>query len=168
MSHLNQLQFVASVKARYPHMFCGRSVLEVGSMDVNGSNRPFFTDGSYLGIDICPGKGVDQVCYVWDVDGQFDVVLSTECLEHDPTWPRTVATMASKVRPGGLLLITCAGTGHGEHGTRKHPIAGMASDTDYYRNVDPHDILSQLVLSEWAEFSAARIKMDTQFFGIKA
>jgi hypothetical protein len=59
-----------------------QSVLEVGSYNENGSVRELFT-GSYLGVDSQPGPGVDEIR-----DGenlgteQFEVVISTEMLEH--------------------------------------------------------------------------------------
>jgi hypothetical protein len=42
MSHQQQLDFVASVKAQFPEYFSQAKVLEVGSLDINGSVRQFF------------------------------------------------------------------------------------------------------------------------------
>jgi SAM-dependent methyltransferase len=37
----------------------------------------------------------------------FDVVVSTQVLEHLPHWARDVAGMSDLLRPGGMLYITC-------------------------------------------------------------
>ena len=47
-----------------PADVAGREVLEVGAFDVNGSIRPFVESlqpGRYVGVDIAPGPGVDEV-----------------------------------------------------------------------------------------------------------
>jgi hypothetical protein len=71
--------------------FDGKRVLEVGSKFVNGSVRPlierFCSPRDYVGVDIEPGKYVDVVlpaeklvnCFGPE---SFDVVISTELLEH--------------------------------------------------------------------------------------
>src|SRR5690606_19424692 len=105
--------------------FRGTRVLEVGSLDLNGSVRSNFSGCDYLGIDVAAGPGVDLVCQGQDYDapdGSFDVVTSCEAMEHNPYWRETFANMLRLCRPGGLILMTCATTGRGEHGTtRKHP-----------------------------------------------
>lgn len=86
--------------------------LEVGSMNVNGSVRPFFT-GRYLGVDIAPGPGVDLVMDMGEFDGTLDsdwtVVVSTECLEHVRRPWRAVAQMANLCEPEGHVIITARG-----------------------------------------------------------
>jgi hypothetical protein len=70
--------------------FNGRSVLEVGSLDVNGSLRPLLEEvcpRTYVGIDIITGPGVDQVCSAEQLIERFgaelfEAVVSTEMLEH--------------------------------------------------------------------------------------
>jgi SAM-dependent methyltransferase len=88
-----------------------RAVLEVGSYDVNGSVRPFFT-GSYVGVDMRAGPQVDMVAYADALpfdDESFDVVVSTEMLEHDPRPWRSLDEMARVLRHGGVLLLTARG-----------------------------------------------------------
>lgn len=41
MSHQQQLDFVAAVKAEFPEHFSQTKVLEVGSLNINGSVRQF-------------------------------------------------------------------------------------------------------------------------------
>jgi SAM-dependent methyltransferase len=39
--------------------------------------------------------------------GSFDAVVTTQVLEHVRDWRRALAELASVLRPGGLLLLTC-------------------------------------------------------------
>ena len=95
----------------------GRDTLEIGSLNVNGSVRGFFS-GSYIGLDMRDGPGVD-IAGTADalpfVAGRFEVVISTEMLEHDPTFWLSLAEMGRVLRPGGHLLLTTRGNGFGEH-----------------------------------------------------
>lgn len=102
----------------------GRRVLEVGSQDVNGSVRPDverFGPAIYLGVDQAPGAGVDQVVdatRLYAVFGRdsWDVVISTEMLEHAKDWRGCLANMVSVLRPGGLLVLTTRSPGFPYHG----------------------------------------------------
>lgn len=99
------------------HDLSDRSTLEVGSLDVNGSVRSFFT-GPYVGVDMRPGPGVDRVATADALpfnDGEFQVVVSTEMLEHDPAPWLSLAEMGRVLRRGGHLLLTTRGNGFGEH-----------------------------------------------------
>lgn len=99
------------------HGLAPRTTLEVGSLDVNGSVRSMFT-GPYTGIDMRPGPGVDVVGTADALpfpDQSFDVVVSTEMLEHDPSPWRSLAEMKRVLRADGHLLITTRGNGFGEH-----------------------------------------------------
>lgn len=40
-------------------------------------------------------------------DGTFDVVVSSECIEHTPSPPQAVAELARVLKPGGVLALTC-------------------------------------------------------------
>ncbi|HVM69528.1 MAG TPA: methyltransferase domain-containing protein [Gaiellaceae bacterium] len=55
--------------------------------------------------DIRPGSVLDLVQQFGP--NAFDVVVSTQVLEHVPDWPRAVAELAAVLRAGGLLLLTC-------------------------------------------------------------
>jgi SAM-dependent methyltransferase len=99
------------------HQLMAHSTLEVGSLDVNGSVRSLFS-GSYVGVDMRPGPGVDQVAFASELPFpavSFDVVVSTEMLEHDPSPWLSMAEMGRVLRSGGHLLLTTRGNGFGEH-----------------------------------------------------
>jgi SAM-dependent methyltransferase len=121
--------------------FCRRTrVLEIGSLNVNGTIRECFVEPiEYVGIDCHPGPGVDVVAIAHEWRGRpesFDVVCSCEAFEHDPHAAATIANMLRHLKPGGLFLSTCAGIGRPEHGTRRTGVkSGWGPNADFYRNV---------------------------------
>src|SRR5271166_5993768 len=96
MAHREEFFFVASIKNFIPSFFSGVSVLEVGSLNINGSVRAFFDGTDYTGIDICEGKDVDVVCYGENFAADassYDVIISCEAMEHNPGWKKTWLNM---------------------------------------------------------------------------
>jgi SAM-dependent methyltransferase len=63
-------------------------------------------------------------------DGEFDVIVSTSCLEHDPAFWLSFAEMARVLRPGGFLYVSAPVNGpyHGHPGDcwRFYPDAAKA------------------------------------------
>lgn len=99
-----------------------KKVLEVGSCDINGSPRKYFWFCKYTGVDVFEGPGVDIVGEFNElaIGGFYDVVISTEMLEHDKTWKDSLIKMYECTADGGLLLITCAGPDRPEHWHQPH------------------------------------------------
>ncbi len=101
----------------------GKKVIEVGSLDVNGSARPTVMalgPAEYWGIDCWLGPSVDVVCNADDLvktfgEESFDVVLSTEMLEHLEDWRIVVNQLKRTVRLGGLLVLTTRSPGFPYH-----------------------------------------------------
>jgi SAM-dependent methyltransferase len=70
---------------------------------------------SYVSLDVQQNAS-GTVDHVGAIDGtlpaslaslQFDFIVCTEVLEHVSNWPAAFANLASLLKPGGRLLITC-------------------------------------------------------------
>lgn len=170
MSHPAQVRFIEWVRSLHPAHFKNVSVLDCGSMDINGNCRQFFTDVSYVGIDVGHGPNVDEVCpaYAYKSDVFFDTIISTEMLEHSRTWRADVANMYQLLRRGGLLIVTCAAPGRPVHGTHAEKPQDSPHTLDYYKNVSIADFADNLQPWMFSTFFVREIECDLQFFGIKA
>ena len=179
MAHKEQQDFIRYVKDKFPNFFQGKFVLDIGSLDINGSNLEFFEDCGYIGVDISYGKNVDIVCFGHELalpDCTFDVVISTETFEHDPFYPKTIRNMYRLLKPGGLFIFTCATTGRDEHGTsRKSPedspfIANHPEFCNYYKNLTEEDVRKVIDIEksfEEYEFIINKDHHDLYFWGLK-
>ena len=176
MAHHQEFEFIATVKAALPGFFKGRRVLEVGSLDINGSIRTAFDDCDYTGADLSPGPGVDIACpgqLLEFPSAHFDVCVSCECFEHNPYWVETWSNMLRMTRPGGLVLMSCATTGRREHGTtRSAPDSSpftVEHGWNYYRNLTRADFESRFDLGQWFsdhDFVVSAESFDLYFVGI--
>lgn len=101
----------------------GKRIIEVGSYDVNGSLRPILESwgpAEYIGVDIQKGPGVDIVCNAEKLvekfgRERFDVVLSTELLEHARNWKTVISNIKNVCAPNGLIVVTTRSYGFGYH-----------------------------------------------------
>lgn len=112
-------------------------VLEVGSMDINGTARTVFQHRAtgYFGCDIAPGRCVDFV-----IDGErvtehfpeasFDTVICCEMLEHCVHPWLVVNQLRLSLRPGGHLWISTPTFGFPEH---RFPVDCYRFGEDAYR-----------------------------------
>jgi SAM-dependent methyltransferase len=164
-------------------------------LDINGNNRWLFRRNlynwwginRYHGVDIVMGKNVDSIGLVHEIlpqlEGFFryhwryyetskpfwpvDVVLSTEMLAHDHHWEKSIKAMYEILKPGGLLLITAAGTGRPEHGTRLIDPSSSPATLDYYKNITNEMFESVLPRELFTDYLIRQNYFDFQFAGIK-
>mgnify|MGYP001772766067 CR=1 FL=1 len=104
--------------------FYGKRVIEVGSKYVNGSVRPiiekFCKPKEYIGVDIEEGKFVDVVIPAEKLvdkfgENSFDVVISTEMLEHVRDWRTVIENLKLILKPEGYIYITTRSYGFPYH-----------------------------------------------------
>lgn len=176
MAHPEQATFCTSVKTKYPQYFNNVNVLDIGSLDINGNNRYLFENYTYVGVDLGEGRNVDVVSkgHEYKPGIQYDVVISTECFEHDQHWQDTILNCIELTKPGGMFMFTCATTGRQEHGTsRTTPQDSPFTHTmfsNYYRNLTEHDVRQIPGFDEnFSEFgfSTNNNTKDLYFYGIK-
>ena len=139
-----------------------KRVLEVGSRDMNGSVRPQFEQAGcdvYLGNDIQPGPGADEVldfgARTLGTDESWDCVVCAEVLEHAPNAGQLVCKAFDHLDPGGVFVATMAYTGRGPHSAI---VEGPPQPGEFYRNVTEEDLLGWLLV---AGFPRDGILIDT-------
>jgi SAM-dependent methyltransferase len=99
-------------------------IADIGSYDVNGNLRDVFNNPlwGYIGYDIVAGPNVDRVLtseYVWDIpDNTYDVVVSTQTIEHVRHPWRWIREVARICRVSGLVYICTPNT----IGFHEHPV----------------------------------------------
>lgn len=179
--HNEATQFTLFVKRMFPQYFQNTRVHDVGSGDINGNNRHLFPSScSYTGNDVYSAKNVDIVCKTSKIpfaNESLDVVVSTECFEHDPEYNMSFQKIVELLKPGGLFFFTCASTGRPEHGTRRTTprdsygtIGNVDGFSDYYKNLTIFDVKEVLDIDSVFSFSRSYyngVTKDLYFIGIK-
>jgi len=167
MAHLQQQRWLILMRSIFPKYFRNCSVLDVGSANINGSNRFLFDSCSYIGVDMMPWKGVNKVMKGKDVQGRFNTVICTEALEHDPDWGLTLENIINCAVD--CLVVTCAINPRPEHGTKRTARKGSPfNGEDYYQNIDPYKFLEIIKKGGFLHY---RVKCtsngDLYFIGFK-
>jgi len=119
-------------------------VIEIGSRDINGSVRSHFPSASWIGLDQIAGPAVDVVCNALDYtpSEQVDLVICCEVFEHTNEWPFLIHRAKHWLKPGGRIIITCAGIGRAVHSA----IDGghELHFGEFYRNVSERQLSEEL------------------------
>jgi SAM-dependent methyltransferase len=196
MAHKEQKNYLNKLKETFPDWFKDRKVLDIGSFDVNGNEKPWFDNCEFIGLDIGPGKGVDVVCPANEYDAPdetFDTIISCECWEHNPFYKESIQNAVRMLKSGGCFIFTCATTGRPVHGTKtqdridrekRFTSQGNSSenwitmpnvfrenwDSEYYKNVTEQDIRDCINIDEIFssyQFEVEPNHCDLYFWGIK-
>lgn len=149
--HAEALAYVAGqAQAHGPY----KSVVELGSRDINGSPRLLFPAAAYVGVDLEPGPGVDVVADAveWRPDGPVEAVLCLEVLEHATDPAALIEAAWDALRPGGRLIVTAATDPRAPHSGHD---GGPLQAGEWYCNVLP----SQLALA-LDRFTDVEIEID--------
>jgi SAM-dependent methyltransferase len=91
-----------------------KKILDVGSLDVNGSLKPIFQKGQYVGLDLRPGPNVDLLGSPEEIPlptGTIDIVISSSCFEHDDMFWVTFSEMCRVTKPGGYIYVQAPSEG---------------------------------------------------------
>jgi SAM-dependent methyltransferase len=128
-----------------------KRLLEIGSLDVNSSEQGLSlralceSAADYIGIDEQIGLGVDVVVSACDYNGKgrFDLVISTEALEHTPHPEEIIECAWRALKPGGALLLTAAGPERQPHNCDGTAWAGA----EHYANINPDQL--SVWLADW-------------------
>lgn len=130
--HLAAYNFISRFKT-----YDRKMILDIGSRDINGNCRGLFPHSVFIGIDKEPGPNVDIVVAAEDfypVTPGYDIVLTTETLEHAENW-HTIITCAHRcLKRSGIVLITAAGPNRSPHSAVD---GGPLRENEYYGNIDP-------------------------------
>lgn len=115
----------------------GADILEVGSQDVNGTARTILNYKTYFGVDILPGKNVDEVMSVYDLENRlgrerYDVVVSTELLEHLEDWAEALYQIVSVCKSKGYIYLTTRSEGFPFH---EYPIDAWRFSLEDMENI---------------------------------
>lgn len=115
--HDDQRKWIRDLQQVYPQAFVRPArVIELGSLNVNGSARSLFDVDDYVGVDTQEGACVDVVCAAKDFAAQpCDTLISLSMLEHDPSWRDSLQNSNSLLRPGGLLILSYGAEGNDPH-----------------------------------------------------
>ena len=128
--------WVKKVKKRY--IKSPGKVLEIGSLDINGGVREFFSDAQdYIGIDATEGSGVNKVINAHDLlkfykPSTFNTILCLEMLEHDNAFWVTIEILHKLLKKGGILIITTPTFGFPLH---RYPKDYFRYGEDAYKDI---------------------------------
>lgn len=176
MAHKAQKEWCIKIKKEHAQYFIGKRVLDIGSLDVNGNNKHLFEDCEYIGLDVIEGKNVDviSIAHEYEPDELFDVVISTNALEHDMYFKKTLKHMVKLLKPGGFMFFSAAHI-FKEHGTlRTTPDDSGTSQMgdkwgNYYHNIsldDLADVLDEIDdLFLWNSYYVE--DKDLRFWGVR-
>jgi len=154
--HKEVREYIKNIKKRFPECFKNKRVLELGSLNYNGTVREYFDNCEYIGVDRMNGEGVDVVCNAHEFDDKpFDVVISTEMLEHDKYAKLSLRNAMKLLKKGGILIVTAAGTGREKH-------YEFTGEDEHYENITKEAVNKAIGYCEVIEENN-----DIRFFKIK-
>jgi len=103
-------------------MIEGKIILNIGALNINGSWEGIirsFNPKFYIGTDMQGGDGVDLIAKAENLDriypSIFDLIISTEVIEHIEPWNKAIDNMKFLLKVGGVLIITTRSKGFHYH-----------------------------------------------------
>ncbi len=123
----------------------GSLILDIGSLNVNGNAAQVLP--VTVGVDMREGKGVDLVCNGEDLlkhfdKNYFDVIVTTDTLEHVKYWREFLIGAWSVLKPDGIFIATIASKRKGRHAypddywrLEKHHLIKIFGDLEDYQDL---------------------------------
>lgn len=136
-------------------------VIEIGSRNINGTVRPLFPNARWVGIDLHPGPDVDVVCDMRDYapPDSVDLVVCCEVFEHAEPWRQMISQAQSWLKPGGRMIITCAGPGRLPH---SHIDGCQLRSGEYYGNISADELRRAIGADGVYVVICTQLRNDTQ------
>jgi hypothetical protein len=144
------------------------SILEIGSLDINGTVRGIFKPWTfeYLGIDPQEGPGVDKVAFGHEFSSRnsFDIIVTTETFEHTDKWKEIIQRSYENLMDGGIFIATMAGEGRPPHSAiDENPIR----DFEHYANIGEWDLNKTLRDVGFADVHTNKLGTDLRCYAVK-
>jgi SAM-dependent methyltransferase len=143
-----------------------RTVLDLGGRNVNGTTAYLFPRATYVVVDLVEHPSVHVVADAATVDlgEQFDLVVSTELLEHTDRGGEIIANAHRHLRPGGTFIATMAGPGRAPHGAggEPDPLPG-----EWYRNIEPDQLDRWLMDAGFVVWQVDVVGTDVRCWAIR-
>lgn len=95
----------------------GKTVIDIGSRDINGTYRNLFLKSTYIGVDIVEGRNVDMIIdsEEWDDLKDVDMVISGQTLEHVEDIPKLMKSIFNVLKTDGIICIIVPSFGPPHH-----------------------------------------------------
>lgn len=131
-------------------------VVDIGSLDINGSMRPIFNQcKQYVGIDQSGGKNVDIIGSSHSIplsDNYCDISISASCFEHDNMFWISFLEICRITKPTGYIYIQAPSNGP----YHAHPVDNWRFYKDSWK-----------ALEQWALYNNYNIKLIEGFVDTK-
>lgn len=129
--HVGNQDWLESLRLQYEQRIRGASILEIGSMDWNGSARSHFGAAArYIGVDHLAGPSVDVVSSAAKTSfarEEFDILICLSLFEHDPEWKDSLEHNLQWVKKGGLIVLCWGAEGNLPHDPQPWAIVPVAA-----------------------------------------
>lgn len=116
--HKGNVEWLMSIQERYGEFLANSRLLEIGSLNVNGTSRTYLKTKQHIGIDVLAGNCVDVQCDAEQTQfdpNEFDVLLSISMMEHNPRWREGLTHNLQWLRPHGLIVLSWGAEGNTKH-----------------------------------------------------
>ena len=166
--HSEAMEFVYSSFHNWKDDRTNLKVLEIGSLDINGSVRPMFKPftSKYVGLDTQEGPGVDIVydAAKYTKPNAFDVVVCAEVFEHTPEWQTIIKKSYKNLVEGGIFIATMAGEGRHPHSALD---TGAIREWEHYANIGEWQLKQTLINIGFKDVSVNVNGNDIRCYGVK-